>query len=69
LTLEGKRRVEQLIDKMTQVTPERLRTLRAVEALEYARHAETTKLLEELASGAPEGLLTRQAAAAVARLR
>ena len=69
LTLEARQRVERLIEWLTRLTPERLRVLRAVEALEFARDAAATKLLEELASGAPEGLLTRQARAAVGRLR
>jgi hypothetical protein len=69
LMLEARRRIEQLLEGIAQPTPERLRVLRAVEALEHMREAESRRLLEALSQGAPEGLLTREARAALARLK
>ena len=48
---------------------ERLRELRAVAILERIRTPEAQKQLDELASGVPDARLTREAAAAVARLK
>ena len=47
---------------------EQLRALRAVEALEHAGTAKARSLLQDLARGAPEARLTREARAALARL-
>jgi hypothetical protein len=45
------------------------RTLRALEALEHAADPAARQLLADLAAGPPEARLTREARAAVERLR
>jgi WD40 repeat protein len=67
---EARRQIEGLLDKLrsTPLSPEQLRTLRAVEALEYAGTPAARKLLESLAKGAPGVRLTREAQASLARL-
>jgi RNA polymerase sigma factor (sigma-70 family) len=75
-TLEGKpalevrRRVQALLERLhAPVTkPELLRSLRAVAVLEDIGTAPARGLLEELARGAPEARLTREAKAALRRL-
>jgi RNA polymerase sigma factor (sigma-70 family) len=66
-----RRRVAQLLDKVDSdvMTPDQLRGVRAVEALEYAGSGEARQLLQSLASGAAEARLTREAKASLARLR
>jgi RNA polymerase sigma factor (sigma-70 family) len=70
LSAEAKRRVEGLLQKLRTQTPsaEALRQLRAVEALEYMGTEGARRVLRELAEGAPEARLTREAKAALARL-
>jgi hypothetical protein len=48
---------------------ESLRNLRAVAVLEHIASAEARKLLDTLATGAPEARLTQEAKASLARLR
>jgi RNA polymerase sigma factor (sigma-70 family) len=69
-TLEVKRRVEILLDRLRgPVTqPELLRALRAVAVLEDIGDPAARKLLEELAAGAAGTRLTREAQAALGRL-
>jgi RNA polymerase sigma factor (sigma-70 family) len=68
--LEVRRRVERLLERLDpRKSPERLRWLRAVEALERAGGAEARRVLERLAGGAPGDRLTREARAIVERLR
>jgi WD40 repeat protein len=69
-TLERRRRAEALLAKLTggALTPEQLRQVRAVEALERAATPEARQLLEALAKGAPGVLPTREAQAALGRL-
>jgi hypothetical protein len=70
-SLESRRRVEQLLaylDGRT-ISPEDLRTLRALTALEHARTAAARRLLEALAEGAPGARLTREARQALDRVR
>ncbi len=67
--LEVRQRIEQILRKLETMSSERLRTIRAVEALEWASDAEATRLLAELAGGADEAPLTVDAAAARDRLR
>lgn len=65
---EMRKRLEQLLAKLEPGrSPERLREVRAVQALEYAATAEARQLLEQLAAGPPNVHLTREANAAVKR--
>jgi RNA polymerase sigma factor (sigma-70 family) len=69
---ELRRRLEMLLAKQEQErwspSPERLRLLRTLEALEVAGTPKARRLLQKLASGAPGAYLTREAQAALARL-
>jgi hypothetical protein len=70
-SLETRKRVEQILERLTpgQVPPpETLRAVRAVEVLERFGTAEKKPLLEALARGAPEAALTQDAKAALDRL-
>jgi RNA polymerase sigma factor (sigma-70 family) len=70
-SLEVRRRVEQLLSRFhvdPAHSPERLRTVRAVEVLELIGTREARRVLETLASGAAEARLTREAKASLARL-
>jgi WD40 repeat protein len=69
-SLETRRRVEQLLEKLTRLTlsPEQLRLVRAVEVLEQAGTDEAQQVLAALAGGAPGALPTREAQAAFDRL-
>jgi WD40 repeat protein len=69
--VEVRRRVEKLLEPLekVQLTGERLRTERALEVLEHAGTAEARRLLEGLAYGALAARLTREAQAALQRLR
>jgi RNA polymerase sigma factor (sigma-70 family) len=68
-TLEFRRRVERLLERMDEknLQPERCHELRAIRVLEYADTAEARKLLKTLAEGAPGAMLTEEARAALAR--
>lgn len=68
-SLEARRRMEDLLAKMTADTPERLRTVRALELLEGMHTTAAWQLLDELAHGAPSTWLTREAKAALHRVR
>jgi len=69
-TLEMRRRVQYVLERLRgPVTkPELLRSLRAVAVLEDISTPEAKQLLEELAQGAAEARLTREAKAALERL-
>ncbi len=69
-SLETRRRIEELLAKLRGPLPagERLRSLRAVEVLEHAGTEPARRVLTRLASGAPEGRLTREAKGALQRL-
>ena len=65
------RREEFILSKVGRAAPESvavLRGLRAIEVLEAIGTAEARTILQELAKGTPGAKLTREAAAALARL-
>jgi WD40 repeat protein len=68
-SLEFRRRVERLLAELSPTAPKRLRELRAVTALEYLGTPEARRLLQDLAAGAANSRLTREAKAALERLR
>jgi hypothetical protein len=70
-SLEERRRAEQLLDKLTggPLTGEQVRLVRALEVLERQGTTEARAVLETLARGAPGALPTREAQAALERLR
>jgi hypothetical protein len=70
-SVEVRRRVEKILAKLDDSAPSggRLRALRTIEALELAGTAEARHLLQNLAAGAPEARLTRNAKAALDRLK
>jgi RNA polymerase sigma factor (sigma-70 family) len=65
---EAKRQIEALLQGLTTLSPERLREVRAVEALERVGTPEARKALEMLAGGAAGARLTREAKEALRRL-
>jgi WD40 repeat protein len=69
-SLETRQRAEVLVDRLTSgaLTPEQLRTIRAVEALERMGTPESRQLLQSLAKGGPGALPTWEAQAALDRL-
>jgi WD40 repeat protein len=67
-SLEFRRRVEQLLDRLRPTTPGRLRENRAVAVLERMEDPSARRLLERLAGGASHARLTREAKAALERL-
>ncbi len=68
-SLELRVRARRLLDELArqELSPEELRAVRAVEALEYCSTAGSRELLETLSRGAPEARLTQEAKAALAR--
>jgi WD domain, G-beta repeat len=69
-SVEARRRVEEILQRLQGpvTSPERMRPLRAVEALEQIGTPPAQKVLEALAKGAPEAWLTREAKASLERL-
>jgi hypothetical protein len=67
---EVRRRVEQLLERLQEpfLTGQRLRSVRAVEALEQIGTAAARRVLEALAEGAQGARLTREAKASLGRL-
>jgi WD40 repeat protein len=70
---EARRRLEALVEKRdvarkSAPRSEELRTLRAMEVLEYSDDVEARRLLEALAQGAPQARLTQDARASLRRL-
>jgi WD40 repeat protein len=67
---EVRRRVQLLLERLARAEdmPERLRLTRALEALERMDTAESRRLLRDLAAGAPEAWLTREAQGTLRRL-
>jgi hypothetical protein len=72
-SIETRKRLEELLEKAAvawwDVSGERLRSLRAIEALELAGTNEAREALAELASGGPGARLTEQAKAALEWLK
>ncbi len=68
-SLETRRRLEQLLQRLEGWTPERLRGRRALEVLEYIDTPQARKVLQGLAAGSPEARLTQEAKSALQRLR
>src|SRR5262249_1514619 len=68
--LEVQRRLTDLLDRIPrpETRPAQLRDLPAVEVLEHLHSADARRLLGELAKGAPEARLTREAKAALTRV-
>jgi hypothetical protein len=67
---EMRQRLERLLGRLTKSgdDPEKLRTLRAVEALELINTPGSRRILQQLAAGAPGALVTQEAAASCRRL-
>jgi WD40 repeat protein len=65
---ETRRRLEQLLGRLAAPSPEWLRSARALQVLEGIGTAEARKVLTQLARGAPEARLTREAKASLRRL-
>jgi hypothetical protein len=62
-SVETQRRAESILDKLTTgtLTTEQLRTVRAMQVLEWLGTPESRQVLQSLAQGAPGALMTRQA--------
>jgi hypothetical protein len=61
---EKKKRLNQLLEDWRNVasrTPEEIRAIRCIEALEQIKNPDATRLLAELSKGAPSAILTREA--------
>jgi Tol biopolymer transport system component len=67
-SLETRRRIEKLTEKLETLSPERLRAIRTVEALEYMATPEAQQVLQGLAKGAPGPRQTEEAKASLGRL-
>lgn len=71
-SLEMRKRIEAILDKLDVLAPlsgEELRSVRAVEALEHAGTDEARQLLRRLSEGAENARLTREAKASLERLQ
>jgi hypothetical protein len=66
---EVRRHLEGILEGLQAPSPERLRLLRAVEVLEAVGTPEALRVLEGLVGGAPGAPLTREAKAALGRLK
>jgi WD40 repeat protein len=68
---EARQRIDELLRRLDQTdwTPEMLRQSRAVEALERAGSPEAKAVLEKLGQGAADALVTREARAALGRMK
>jgi WD40 repeat protein len=70
-SLELSRRVDRLLRSFegNELSPERLRRVRALEVLEHIASPESRQVLQTLSQGAPDAWLTRDAEAALQRMR
>src|SRR5262249_32850079 len=66
--VETRRRVEELLERLTDLSPQRLQVARAIEVLEAVGNREALRVLEKLAGGLPGARTTEEAAAASKRL-
>lgn len=67
--LEARKRIEQLLERLTQQTPLAvLQRLRAIEVLEHIGTAEAKHVLLSVSGGAPQAVVTREAKASLQRL-
>jgi WD40 repeat protein len=69
LSPEVRRQLEEIVRQAETTAPDLLRSLRAVEALEWIGTPEVLPVLDRLASGAPDATLTKEAKASAQRLR
>jgi WD40 repeat protein len=71
LALENRRRIEQLLSKLHGpiTDPDQLRTVRAVQVLEYIGTPNARQVLATWSRGTPDARLTREAKASLNRLR
>jgi len=67
-SLEVRQRIETLLRKSQQWSPEQLRVLRAITVLEQIGNAAACQILNLLANGAPEARLTQEARASLERV-
>ena len=69
-SLEARRRLEALLERLDggKLSPETIRQIRAVEALEAIGNSEARRLLDKLAAGSPETRLAQEARSAAGRL-
>jgi hypothetical protein len=68
LSLETRRRVEQLLEKLSGLSPQRVQAIRGLKVLERLDTAESRRLVAQLAAGQPGAWLTREAQAIRRRL-
>lgn len=71
ISLEMRRNIEKLLENMpkeTSLSPLQIRRIRAVEALELMHTEESRKLIEKLAAGDPDILITQEAKKTLKRL-
>jgi WD40 repeat protein len=69
LSPEARRRLEEIVQQAESTSPELLRSLRAVEVLEWIGTPDVLPVLDRLATGAPDATLTKEAKASAQRLR
>jgi hypothetical protein len=68
-TLEARKRIEHLLERLTQRTPAAvLQSLRAIEVLENVGTADAKHVLLSLSGGAPQAIVTREAKASLQHL-
>jgi WD40 repeat protein len=67
-TQELRRQATRLLDRLSNISGERMRRVRAVETLEYVNTPDARQVLEKIAKGASEARLTREAKAALERV-
>ena len=68
-SVNAARMIEGLLSKLDlHVSPERLRILRAIEVLEWIGNSSATTVLEKVATGDPELLITREAKGSLRRI-